>query len=412
MALKHKITVLALTLAAICMLSVPASAAALTDLSEGDWYYTEVSEMVEGGYITGYTDGSYRGENSISLAEFVTIAARLEGVECGARDGYWAGVQMAAAQDLGWLNKADLDKTAPTDAIPRELAAKVLVKALDVPRAVHAVWNLGIEDSELIDSDYARYVAASYEAGLFGGNEKGEFAPQDSVTRGAAAVLLYRALRLENPLNRYTKQEIIDYFVEVTIFSGNDAVGEDTRRLPTRKWLTPIYYTISGDYSEADVELLQAVMEKMNSTPGFPGIYAAAESGHTANMTLSFLSDEKMDWVTGEYHPHELDGYYYIWWESGYKLVKSDISYRATIEQDYLNSTLCEELLQATGLCNDSFTYSDSIFYEPYMPTQWPSAIDWKLFELLYDPAIRPDMDEAQVRAVLDTLIPDFPTAE
>lgn len=400
-----RILTFAITLAAVCALSVSASAAPLTDLSADDWYYAEVSEMVDGGYINGYEDGTFRGRNSISLAEFVTIAARLVNVECGAADGFWAGRQMASAQKLGWLNGADLAAIAPNAPISRELAAKVLVKALNVPRAVHAIGDYPITDRASIGEPYVVYVAAAYEAGLFVGDKQGNFSPRDAVIRGAAATLLYRALHLEDPLSRYTKQEIIDYFVEVTIYSGNDAVGEDNIRQPIRKWSIPIYYTISGEYTAAGIELLDAVMERMNSVAGFPGIFPASSS-KPANMTIRFLNDYDMDRATGEYLPNALDGYYYIWWND-YTLLKSDISYRASIKQEDLNSTLCEELIQATGLGNDSYTYSDSIFYEPFMPTQWPSAIDWALFDLLYDPAIRHGMDEAQVRAVLDTLIPD-----
>ena len=50
-----------------------------TDVSSGDWYYRYVTGAAAYGWITGYEDGSFRPMNSITRAEVATIANRMLG---------------------------------------------------------------------------------------------------------------------------------------------------------------------------------------------------------------------------------------------------------------------------------------------------------------------------------------------
>lgn len=103
---------LSAALAALLAVSAAATAALaegaqLSDVPEGAWYAVEVDEMVAAGYISGYEDGSFRPDNEVSLAEFVTMTARCQGLETGEEYGHWAGVQMRNAYDSGWLTEED-----------------------------------------------------------------------------------------------------------------------------------------------------------------------------------------------------------------------------------------------------------------------------------------------------------------
>ena len=73
-------------------------------------------------------------------------------------------------------------------------------------------------------------------------------------------------------------------------------------------------------------------------------------------------------------------------------IIKSRIGIRTSMSQHERNSVIWEELVQCTGLQNDSYKYPESLFYQGYNEVQEPTKLDWILFEVLYHPAIQPGM--------------------
>ena len=47
-----------------------------SDMDKSIWYNKAVSSMANGEYVTGYPDGTFQGDNSITREEFVTIMVR------------------------------------------------------------------------------------------------------------------------------------------------------------------------------------------------------------------------------------------------------------------------------------------------------------------------------------------------
>ena len=50
-----------------------------SDVSESAWYYDYVAGSIQYGWITGYPDGTFRPENTITRAEVTTIVNRMLG---------------------------------------------------------------------------------------------------------------------------------------------------------------------------------------------------------------------------------------------------------------------------------------------------------------------------------------------
>ena len=109
------------------------AAAAFPDVARGSWYEAAVSEMQADGLLTGFSDGSFRPGETVSAAQFVTIAARCAGLSpVSGQSAHWAAGTMEAALRAGWY---DWDELPPTGErfdrpIPRKLAVKILMKAL------------------------------------------------------------------------------------------------------------------------------------------------------------------------------------------------------------------------------------------------------------------------------------------
>lgn len=403
--MKQRILSAILSVSMLVSLSVTAFAAAPGDLSASKWYYNEVCKMVDAGYITGYPDGTFRGENTVTLAEFVTIISRMLDTPTGA-DGHWAGVQMNHALASGWLDSYDLSLVSYDAPITRQLAAKVIVSAMDLADSHTPEHHLDYPDYDSIDPAYRHWVREAYYYGLFVGSTDGCFHPTDPLTRGAAATVIYRSVTsVTDVYDRYTDQQIIDYFVAVAMSAEYNLDGSPDGTLrPIVKWLSPIYYSYSGNATDYDLFLLETLMDELSSINGIPG-FSPADHKNRANLSIRFAMADEMDYVQGFYNPN-FDGYFTVWWTAGMALYDARIHYRAEgLQQYYRNPTLCEELLQILGIMNDSYDYPSSLFYQPYNTVQWPSDLDWVIVELLYHPSIRPGMDEAEVRTALANIL-------
>ena len=202
--------------AALCLvltaalLPVPAGAA-FSDVKPGRWYYDAVTAMEAGGFLKGYPDGSFRPNGTITGAEFVTVTARLAGLNPGTgQTGHWAAGTMQAALEAGWY---DWDELPPTGEsfdrpIPRQLAVKILMNAL-LPGAVgdYNTESAKMKDFTDLDGRYYNAVLAAYAAGIVTGDDRGYFRPKSGLSRAEACALFLRA---EDETARQDAQTIPD----------------------------------------------------------------------------------------------------------------------------------------------------------------------------------------------------------
>ena len=116
------------------------------DVDASKWYNDYVSSMVNGGYIVGYPDGTFRGDSPITRAEFITILVRFFGlanVDCVFSDipeTHWAYKYIATATSYGWINGYEDDTFRPDRSLSRAEAVTVINRMLN--RGVDATSNL------------------------------------------------------------------------------------------------------------------------------------------------------------------------------------------------------------------------------------------------------------------------------
>ena len=152
------------------------------------------------------------------------------------------------------------------------------------------------------------------------------------------------------------------------------------------------------------LSLYPAFADELNRIEGFPGIYETVDE-QAANITLSFLSREEMDTQTSHLGGG-FDGFVtYYWYTDSHEIYHADIKYCTDMDDFTRSGVLCEELIQALGMSNDSYDYPYSIFYQDTSCIRWPAPIDWTLIELLYHPALQTGMNEQTVRQILPFLL-------
>ena len=100
------------------------------------WYNKAVSSMSHGGYLNGYSDGTFRGNNSITRAEFVTMLARFvetSGTDASFTDvpsSHWAYSAIAIAAQQGWVSGYQNGTFQPDKNITRAEAMTILNRML------------------------------------------------------------------------------------------------------------------------------------------------------------------------------------------------------------------------------------------------------------------------------------------
>ena len=180
---------LAATLALTLATAAAADSVTLSDVQPEQWFYEPVNRMISAGYIDGYEDATFRPGRDVSVVEFVTMAAKVFGVETGEEYGHWGGKQMAEAYDLGWLSELDCRWTDFNEPVSRQLAAKILAVALDLKASDEIPYS----DAADVGQSYVTYVGAMCAAGLLDGYEDGTIRPGRVLTRAEAATLIFRA---------------------------------------------------------------------------------------------------------------------------------------------------------------------------------------------------------------------------
>lgn len=108
-----------------------------TDLNENSDYYQAALTLNVMGIITGYSDKTFRPDGSISRAEFVKILGRCFQQETGeidysdVPDDFWAYAEIASAQAKGWIGGYSDGTFRPNESVTRAQVAKVMNIALE-----------------------------------------------------------------------------------------------------------------------------------------------------------------------------------------------------------------------------------------------------------------------------------------
>ncbi len=105
--------------------------ASFQDVSEDAWYSKAVCTLASLGIIKGYSDGTFQPENSITRAEFVTIAMHFAKSTTGnvkftdLSSDHWAYGNIQSAYANGWINGYDDGSFHPDSTITRAEVATI-----------------------------------------------------------------------------------------------------------------------------------------------------------------------------------------------------------------------------------------------------------------------------------------------
>ena len=162
-----------------------------TDVSADDWFYEDVKNAYELELMSGYGDGTFSPKGQITLAETVTIAARIHAIAAGAdafvQGEVWYQVYVDYALANGILAEPLSDyKRAATRLEFAEILSRSLSSEDLSP--INTVEVGAIPDVRDNESVYLLYRAGV----LIGSDDLGTFRPDTTIVRSEVAAIIAR----------------------------------------------------------------------------------------------------------------------------------------------------------------------------------------------------------------------------
>lgn len=200
---------------ALCLgLTVPAFAAAFTDVPEGIYYETYIEEAVANGWIKGYGDGKFGPEDNVTYAQMcVMLTNAFFKDKLDAYDGVkdpWYMSYCTVASEIGLLEGTNVKNTPTNEAavsqhVTRYEMAQMIYNAMKaankkMPTNIE-VFNarMATADWDAIPKNYKDAVDNCKAAGIINGiDSQGTFAGAGYMSRAHAAIVLTKLNKVEN----------------------------------------------------------------------------------------------------------------------------------------------------------------------------------------------------------------------
>ncbi|MCL2838525.1 MAG: S-layer homology domain-containing protein [Oscillospiraceae bacterium] len=175
------------------------------------WANSEISNMLIRGVVTGNDNGYFLPDNNITRAEFTAILARALELPSASTnmftdvsDDDWFASDIARAYQAGIIAGFDDRSFLPNNTITRQQMAVILMRALQIFGFENDNYaNLIYFADHLVIAEWAvDAISGAVGAELMTGFDNGEFSPLSHATRAQATVVIARLLGLADTSER------------------------------------------------------------------------------------------------------------------------------------------------------------------------------------------------------------------
>lgn len=295
------------------------------DVKATSWYYSYVTKLADLKITGGYTDGTYKPNNSVTRAEFVTFLCNVKGYKQMQGNPFidsqksWAAGYITAALANGIIDLPSDQKFNPNYAITRQEVAEMMCRALNVApdEKIKTPYSDVTTDSGYSTAAFSNYLMRGSTE-----NNKLLFKPKDKLTRAEAATIL---------VNAY------DYNVDKLAFLNEKISEEKAKKDEAEKY----------DAWQESVKGISSVLLNNNNGLSNASLYESnkylkEESGYLKNwgakygMTDTEFANEVVRVGTGIMN---------LWYNADYtKLDKLEQGFKTLSETNFINNSMKDNL--------------------------------------------------------------------
>lgn len=188
---------------------------------ENHWAKSEIESWLEKGLIEGYSDGTFRPDNNITRAEFITLTNRAFGYIKKDTVGFsdvssddWFYGEVAKSKAAGYISGYPDGTMKPNNPISRQEVASIIVRMLDLEENTKAAERF--VDYDKIPAWSRSYVGAVSVANIMKGYPDGTFKAENFIKRAEAVVALEKAME------QVSESDVITYDEPGTYGSSKD----------------------------------------------------------------------------------------------------------------------------------------------------------------------------------------------
>jgi hypothetical protein len=188
----------------VCLTSLPFGTIFASKASDiqGTWAEAQITKWMEKGLVSGYPDGDFKPDHSITRAELVVLINKSFGFvkteehsfkDVKASDWYYSGLLVANA--AGYIQGYSDGSFGPNKKVTRQEFAVIISKLLAlsssdstnkfIDTSASPVWSKGA-------------IGSVYDKGIMSGYADNTFHPESFATRAEAIVILDRSLTIKN----------------------------------------------------------------------------------------------------------------------------------------------------------------------------------------------------------------------
>ncbi len=172
-----------------------------SDVSNAHWASPAINDLTGKGVLSGYPDGSFQPDKSVSREEFVKILVLAMGLynensQCAFIDvteNSWYYPYVASAYENGIVNGKG-DYFGSGEQITREEAATMIYRCTKI-LGKNLSGSMEFVDNDMI-SGFAKEAVTTISGTIINGDENGRFNPFGSTTRAQSAKMIYQLLQL------------------------------------------------------------------------------------------------------------------------------------------------------------------------------------------------------------------------
>ncbi len=193
---------------------VAQSTVSFSDVRPTDWFYSDVSFLVENGIVNGFGDGTFRPGDKVGVDAFIKMMVTSLGHDPGIGSGYWASNYIETAEELGILNPDWFDSyTRPIERGEMALLTASTIVYLENLQP-YRQYEFHLEDYSGIDTAEQEAVLINVSKGIITGYEDYTFRADRTATRAEAATMVSRIID-------ETRRKGMDYFEDMRMLLAN-----------------------------------------------------------------------------------------------------------------------------------------------------------------------------------------------